>query len=227
MKKVLLFDLDNTLLDFNAAEKVALSQVFHDYDVAETPENIATYKTINRDLWQRYESGEIPRETITSERFPRLFAAINNPRDGLSAEKEYRYNLGLSKVEVPGAHNVLAQLQKDYMLCLVTNGVADTQKMRLKNTGFGQFFTHVFISDELGVAKPEPAFFDYVTQALPTFSKSEMLVVGDSLASDIKGGNDSHIETAWLNPTHLPATIQPTYEIAALSELPRLLKKIS
>ena len=227
MKKVLLFDLDDTLLDFQAAEKFALGKVFTKYGVTATPENVVTYQTINHRLWKKYEVGEIARTDITNSRFPQFFAAIANTGDGLQAESDYRSFLGLAKVEVPGARALLESLAADYTLCLVTNGVADTQKARLKNTGFGQYFTKVFIAEELGVQKPEPAFFEQVAAALPNFSKREMLVIGDSLTSDIAGGNNSQIETAWFNPQHLLGTVPATYEFAALPELPRLLQQIS
>lgn len=227
MKKVLLFDLDDTLLDFKAAEAYGLEKVFTRYGVPYTPAKIANYQTINHKLWQQYEAGKIPREGITGERFPRFFAAEGIDANGLLAEDAYRTYLGEAKKEVPGARALLTQLQADYELCLVTNGVAQTQKARLANTGFGAFFSHVFISEELACQKPDPRFFQQVVAALPHYQKAEMLVIGDSLTSDIQGGQDSQIETVWFNPRREKATIAPTFEIHALKDLPNLLQKIS
>lgn len=226
MKKALLFDLDNTLLDFKAAEKFGLTQVFAEYNIPDTPENIASYKRINHKLWKDYEEGFISREIITSQRFPLFFKEVGILEDGLKAEEKYRHYLELSKVEMPGARDVLEDLAPNYALYLVTNGVATTQKNRLLNTNLNHYFSDVFISEELGVQKPNPAFFSKVFDKIPHLKK-EALIVGDSLTSDIQGGNNSQIDTVWYNPFLATGSVRPTYEIQQLNELPDLLQKIS
>lgn len=227
MKKALLFDLDDTLLDFKAAEKFGLTQVFSDYEIPETPENIASYKRINHKLWKDYEEGYINREMITGQRFPLFFKEVGVTEDGLKAEEKYRHYLELSQVEMPGARALLDTLVPDYDLYLVTNGVASTQKNRLVNTNLGHYFSEVFISEELGVQKPDPAFFAKVFEKLPHLKKEEALLIGDSLTSDIQGGKNSQIDTVWYNPFLATGQVRPTYEIQELQELPDLLQKIS
>ncbi|WP_071130259.1 YjjG family noncanonical pyrimidine nucleotidase [Enterococcus timonensis] len=226
MKKALLFDLDDTLLDFQAAEKMALEKIFADFSIAYTVENLKFYQEINHGLWHDYEIGKIQREAITAGRFPLFFAACHLEADGLKAEEKFRSYLAQAKVEVPGAAELLGRLKTNYQLYLVTNGIAQTQRARLKNTGFDQYFSEVFISEELGAAKPDPQFFSAVLSRLPQLKKEEMLIIGDSLSADIKGGFSAHIDTVWFNPKNATPKYFPTYQIQTLPELTNLLAKI-
>lgn len=225
MKKALLFDLDDTLLDFRASETYALEKIFQNVHIPYNKENIALYHRVNLSLWQAYEEGKIPREGITNARFPQFFEKMGNKEDGLLAEESFRNYLIEANKLVPEAKEILGDLSGNYALYVVTNGVAVTQKNRLKKSGLDVFFNEVFISEELGVQKPDPQFFNEVFATIPQ-EKEEALIIGDSLSSDIKGGFLSQIESVWYNPKEIKNTtdISPTFEIKCLKELPKILK---
>ncbi len=227
-KKALLFDLDDTLLDFTAAQKVGLEKVFEKYRIPLNDKNISLYQQMNHQLWARYEKGEVPRTYITDHRFAMFFEAVGvDSKLGPEGEKLFRSVLEESKVEVPGARHILEELQKDYSLNLITNGVLKTQETRLKKTGLDAYFDYIFISDALGAQKPDLRFFEAVEKKLPEISPNEMLIIGDSLTSDIKGGVNAGIDTVWLNRHQKENNGMPTYEITELDQLKNILEKIS
>lgn len=219
--RVLLFDADDTLLDFQAAERDALARLFEAHGAPLTEEMRAQYSRYNRSLWKRLESGEITREELLKTRFSGFFAAQGMTLDGPACEEEYRGYLALGSRLLPGAKEVCTLLSSTHTLCIVTNGISGTQKKRLCAAGIGGLFDRVFISEELGFSKPSPGFFDGVFRALPGISRRETLIIGDSLTSDVLGGVRSGIDTCWFNPSGQPAGAgpKPTYEIASLWQL--------
>lgn len=225
MYKALLFDVDDTLLDFKKGQHQALSKMFASQGVTMTPAIKADYLAYNHKLWQDYESGKIAREDLLAKRFTYIFGELGIACDGIEMDQLFRGNLNEEADLLPGAEQVLTALSKTHPLYIVTNGVAETQKRRLEKADLGRFFEDVFISEETGYQKPMPEFFDFVLQRIPGIEPSEMLIIGDSLSADIKGGQLAGLATCWVNPEGLPNTLEeaPTYEIKELSELLKLI----
>lgn len=126
---------------------------------------------------------------------------------------------------MPGAGDLIRELAKDFGLVLATNGIADVQHRRIKASGLEPSFRGLVISDEIGVAKPHPDFFHVVFSTMGQPCRSEVLMVGDSLSSDISGGEAFGIDTCWFNPKGRSndASVRPTYEIQELHEVHTIL----
>lgn len=219
--KALFFDLDRTLLDFSASEKKGLHTIFAAHHIPFTDEMLSYYLQENEKLWSAYEKGEIAKDTIFQKRFPKLVSHFGLCLDGLKLEAAYRKTLENGFDMIDGALELVQTLYKKYELYVVTNGLQSTQYKRLHATGLAPYFQKVFVSEEIGYQKPNKSYFDYCFHALPHLSPKDVLIIGDSLSSDILGGNLYGIDTCLMNAEHLPnnTNILPLYEIHHLFEL--------
>ncbi|MFB7156233.1 MULTISPECIES: YjjG family noncanonical pyrimidine nucleotidase [unclassified Lysinibacillus] len=228
MKKyqTLLFDVDDTLLDFKAAERTALHLLFEEQKIPLTNEITAHYKTINQGLWKSFEEGKIDRDEVVNTRFSILFEKYGQEVDGSLFEQNYRSYLEEGDQLIHGAFELIQDLQSEYDLYIVTNGVSKTQDKRLRNSGLHSFFKDIFVSEDTGYQKPMKEYFDYVFARISNFSVEKGLIIGDSLSADIKGGQLAGLDTCWLNSAKKPnhTGIVPTYEIQSLNELYQILR---
>ncbi len=224
--QTLFFDLDDTLLDFGAAERLALRKLFEEQNITLTTEIEARYKTINLGLWKSFEEGKIDISEVVNTRFSLLFKEVGHEVDGVLLEYNYRSYLEEGHQFIHGAMELITDLQNHYDLYIVTNGVFKTQDKRLRNSGLHPLFKGVFASEAIGYQKPRKEFFDYVFTRVPNFSIEHGLIIGDSLSADIKGGLLAGIDTCWFNPSMKSndTDIVPTYQIHKLDELYQILK---
>lgn len=222
--RFLLFDIDDTLLDFKAGEMKSLREMFAELQLPRDPRLEPTYLRINQSLWEAYERGDITREDIFRQRFVKTFKHLQINADGLLAERVYHAKLDQQAVVIPRVTETLAALQ-DYELYIVSNGIEPVQLDRLRKSGLAHYFRDVFVSDSVGVQKPTKAFFTYTAQHIPGFHHREALIIGDSLTSDIQGGINAHIDTVWYNPHFQPnrSAVRPTYQLNEISDLTALL----
>ena len=229
MIKYVLFDVDDTLLDFGKAESAAIGKTFERIGIPVTEELIRRYSEINAQQWARFERGEISRERLLTERFDILFSEL-----GLSdipsemAQASYEYLLGIGHYFVDGAEALLEALKDKYELYIVSNGNASVQDRRLKSAGIIPYFSDIFISERVGFNKPSAEFFDACFERIPGFERDKAIIVGDRLSSDIQGGINAGVKTCWFNPKgEAPdPDIPADYEIKHLGELPALLERI-
>ncbi|MDQ0874293.1 2-haloacid dehalogenase [Paenibacillus sp. V4I3] len=220
--KILLFDLDDTLLDFGANEKDSLTKLFQQYGYAFSDELIQLYNSVNKQLWAEYENGNIALDVVLNSRFSETMSKMGKVVDGLEWENLYRELLGDgTQLLMEGALDVCQRLSATHRLFVITNGITRTQFKRLKQSGLYDFFEDIFDSQSIGYQKPSIEFFDYVMNHISNFNRKEALVIGDSLNTDIKGGLLSGIDTCWINRTaqKSPAEIKSTYTISSLTEL--------
>ncbi|MBL1227672.1 noncanonical pyrimidine nucleotidase, YjjG family [Enterococcus sp. BWB1-3] len=219
--KTLLFDVDDTLLDFRTTEKRALYTLFSEEQLELTKEIEQTYQAINHQLWQDFEHGKVAKETISETRFGLLFEQLGKKVDGKALGARYQKHLSDGHDLLGNSKKILEKLQPDYDLYVVTNGIAVTQYKRLKDADLYPLFQDIFVSEEIGYQKPMKEYFDYVFDQIPDFDKEKTVIIGDSLNSDIGGGQQANIQTVWLNPTRQAGKqeIQPTYEIQQLDQL--------
>lgn len=221
-KTVLLFDADNTLLDFSKTEEFAFCETMKRHGYPCHSEIKKIYDEINHGLWKQYEREEITREQVVFTRFGKLFEQIGIDGDGVLFEQEYQDMLSRGSFVIDGAMPLLAKVRRAGCQCyIVTNGVAKTQHRRLKESGIIRYMDDVFISEELGCAKPSKLFFDKVFAAIGEQKRKNAIIIGDSLTSDILGGNYAGITACWYNPNHLVNETQAVvdYEVAHLKEL--------
>lgn len=226
MIEFLFLDLDDTILDFQKAERLALAKTLESFGLPPTDTVLARYHEINREHWERLERKELTRQQVLVGRFAALFAEM-----GLSAQAEqvartYEENLSQGHYFLPGAEEALKSLSKKYKLYLASNGTARVQAGRLKSAGIIPYFQEIFVSEEMGYNKPDPAYFDACFARIPGFRKDRAMMVGDSLTSDILGGIQAGIATCWVNPHHKTGSIRPDYEIESIVQLEALLKNL-
>lgn len=228
MIRNLLLDLDDTLLDFKKAEAIAIRETMAKIGVDPTDENVALYSRINRSCWAKLELGEYTREEVLHNRFDIFFEELGVTGDAHETQKIYEHKLSLGAYYLDGAKELLEDLLGNYRLYLATNGIVNVQTRRIADSGIAKYFDAIFISEKVGYNKPDKRFFDAVFEAIPDFKLDETVIVGDGLASDIKGGLGAGIKTVYFNPKNLENTtgIIPDYVIGSLSELPELLKKM-
>ncbi|MFR5601246.1 MAG: YjjG family noncanonical pyrimidine nucleotidase [Lachnospiraceae bacterium] len=219
--EVILMDVDGTLLDFNMAERMGIQEVMRAYGVKPTRELEEAYHQLNRKLWEAFERGDFPREHIMEVRFGQFFEKLGIQADGVEAEAVYRQQLNKSAVLIDGATECCSYLKDRYRMYVVTNGVSATQYKRLDDSGLSWFFQDIFVSEDAGSQKPQKEFFDYCFARIPRADPSKILIIGDSLTSDIMGGNAAGIDTCWFNPGKAvnDKGVEVTYEIRQLKEL--------
>lgn len=222
MYEWLLFDADNTLWDFDAAEASALERTLLARDIAWSSEVLGTYQLINRAAWDDYEHGLLPKEQLRDHRFKRLMEhyRLDHPAEELSFD--YRSYLAASTHMVPGAMEVLAAVRGKYKLGLITNGLTEVQRPRLANTKLEPYFEFITISDEIGVAKPQAAFFEHAYAEMGRPDKASVLVIGDNPNADIQGGLDFGFAACWLRRPGA-ADRKPFGEQYRIRQLPELL----
>ncbi len=228
MYEFLLLDMDDTILDFKKAEEVALKKTLRSFALEPTEEVCARYSNINQGYWEMLERKEITRERLKVQRFGDLFQEYGIQIDSELCAKRYVENLSQGHYFMPGAEEAVRRLSEKYQLYLVSNGATDVQMSRLESAGIGKYFQEVFISQQVGVDKPDKLFFDRCFAEIPQLDKAKTMIVGDSLTSDILGGRNAGITTCWINPKKKPARadIPADYEIEALGQLEALLETL-
>ena len=204
MKKytTLLFDADDTLLDFRKDEKQALVKALTHYGVPITEENIKIYSDINQGMWKQLERGEITKPELKRTRFKKFFEAIGFECDEepLTVNEHYLSLLGEGGNTLEGAVDTVKKLYEDgYELYIITNGIAATQAKRLNRSGLLPYINEVFVSETIGYQKPRKEYFDAVLNNIKEKDKEKILVIGDSLTSDIQGAMNASLPCCWLN----------------------------
>lgn len=216
----LYFDLDNTLLDFSAAERDAIKKLLALFGIEPKDEYVAIYSKTNQKHWGMFERGEIKREDIFEGRFIEFTDLIGAKVDTAKMSRDYFSLLAEGHACLPGAAEVLEYVkQKGYTVCVTTNGVSRTQRKRIAESGLGKYFDFVFISEDTGHKKPEKEYFDYVIERTPEKDRKKILVIGDSQSSDISGGINAGLDTCWLTAKNESAAYEPTYRIGDISDL--------
>ena len=220
--KFLLFDLDHTLLDFDTAEDVALTQLLKEEGVTDIQAYKDYYVPMNKSLWKDLELKKITKQELVKTRFSRLFAHFGIEKDGVYLAERYQFYLAQQGQVFSGAMELLDSLiDRGYELYAATNGITTIQTGRLEQSGIAPFFKEIFISEQLHTQKPDAAFYEKIGARIPNFNKNHALMIGDSLSADIQGGNNAGIDTIWYNPHHLEnkSLAQPTYEVDSYQAL--------
>jgi 2-haloacid dehalogenase len=217
----LLLDADGTLFDYDAAERAALAATFRDFDLSFGATHSDLYRRINGEIWRAFELGQIAVETLRTERFRRLFQAIGADVDPVPFSEQYLVRLGERADLVDGAAEVVRHLHGRVGMALITNGLKNVQRARLRRSGLAPYLSAVLISEEVGAAKPDARIFCQAFAAIGHPPKDAVMIVGDSLTSDMRGGLDYGIDTCWYNPSSAPRdpAVAVRYEIRDLHEL--------
>ena len=228
MIEFLFLDLDDTILDFHKAERIALSNTIRSFGIEPTEEVLGRYHVINKWHWEQLELGKLTRAEVLENRFSVLFEEYGMTVDATACARAYEKNLSVGHWFLPGAEEAVDALSKKYRLFLASNGTASVQKGRMTSANLYRFFETVFVSQEIGHNKPAKEYFDACFARIPGFDPEKCIMVGDSLTSDIRGGINAGIRTVWVNPIHAPGRpdIVPDYEIESISQLEALLENL-
>ena len=228
MIKVILWDVDGTLLDFKQAEYAAIKKCFEIFGLGEcSDEMIAEYSTINRKYWEKLERGEITKQEVLVNRFADFFEKENIKTDCASEFNiEYQKWLGETICFCDNSDELLKSLKNQVKQYAVTNGTKAAQDRKLQKSGLIDIFDGVFISEVVGCEKPGIGFFEYVWEQIGTYEKEEIMIVGDSLTSDMQGGNNAGIVCCWYNPKGAKnnSDLKIDYEIDNLQKIVDILR---
>ncbi|WP_411683143.1 YjjG family noncanonical pyrimidine nucleotidase [Clostridium thailandense] len=226
--EVIIFDADETLFDFKKSERDAFKNAILEFDI-EYDENrhLKIYQDINTSIWKEFEQGLITQEKLKVERFKRLSYQLNIRFDEVEFAKSYMKHLANASFLYDYSIPLVESLYKDYRLSIVTNGLKNVQDKRIRKSTIAKYFEDIVVSEEVRVSKPNPEIFELALSNINHTDKSKVLIVGDSLTSDIKGGLNSGIDTCWFNPKKAVnnTEIKPTYEVTDLMELNAILKR--
>ena len=218
--KYLLFDLDDTLLDFGKAQVLAFKKLLEDENIEYSDESFEKYETINKSLWRSFERGEISNKEVTSERFIRFFALFGMKVDGSEVDNRFRSYLAEGNQLFEGIVEMLEKLSLTHKLYIASNGIGITQHTRLINNNLNKYFDKIFISEEIGSKKPDREFFDIILKEIGVEDKGEVLMIGDTLTSDILGANNVGIDSCLVDIHGIEnSEINPTYKIAKTIDL--------
>lgn len=220
----ILIDADNTLFDFNQAESFALEKCLEEMGIDFNLEVLKYYHDINSMLWKKLEEGLISQEELRVVRFEELLGKCCIDADPLRMSKSYLEYLSHASFEMEGAYEVCKWLSKESKIAIVTNGITKVQEMRLERSRLKPFITELIISEKVGAHKPSVDIFNYTFERLGVTNLKKVIMIGDSLGADIKGGINAGIDTCFFNPKGIEYDgIVPTYEIKHLKELLTLL----
>ena len=219
----LLFDADDTLFDFPKASARAFTLMCQTHGIPDTPEVRQLYHDINRELWDAFDRGEVSKEYVTLERYVRLLRALGlEDRDPAQCNEDYLSALGAGVYPLPHAEEVCRELvHRGHKLYILTNAVASVQRSRLRGSVFADLITAAFISEDAGASKPDRAYYEYVCDRVPELTAENALVIGDSLATDIRGANNAGLPCCWFNPKRQtpPQGLRIDYIVTDLRQL--------
>ncbi len=227
--EIIIFDADETLFDFKKSEREAfkntLLELGIDYDANY---HFKIYQDINTAIWKEFEEGLITQEKLKTDRFKRFCDAINMNFDENQLAKAYMKHLGDGSFLLEGAEDLIKDLKDTYKLSIVTNGLTEVQNKRIRKSVIAHYFQDIVISEEVKVSKPNPEIFELALKNINHRDKSKVLMIGDSLTSDIQGGINFGIDTCWYNPNKVEnlKNIKPTFEASTFDEIKALLKSI-
>ncbi len=221
----ILFDADDTLFDFQKTAEKCFSETCKKFGVPYQDGYYEIYREINQGYWDLFSMGKVEKEVLKRMRFVDFGKAIGFE---INAEEFMPvYEQGLSQIAIlyPDAIETLEGVKKlGLKAYLITNGLANVQRGRLKLSGISKYFDGIFISDEMGTSKPARKYYDMVVSQIDGFNPKKALIVGDSLVSDIPLGLENGIDTCYLNHTSEAPTLPVTYEIKKVSDVLNILK---
>lgn len=228
MKKyeVILLDLDETLFDFKKTELYALEKTFTLFNIKyDEAYHLAAYSKINTQVWKDLEQGLLTTAELKVERFRRLIEALHLEGEATQWSDTYAKYLGEGAFLLEGAKEFVETLSKKYRLGVITNGIGSVQHSRLERSDLAPYFETVIISEEVKVSKPNAKIFEIALESLNHKNRSTVLMIGDSLTSDIQGGINAGVDTCWYNPQHIDNTknIEPTYEVHSFEDIKEIL----
>ncbi len=225
MFKNIIFDLDDTILDFTRGEIEGVTKILKKNGINDIDHGLATYMQVNDHVWEMIEKGA-PRQELLNTRFSKALSLLGKEVDGAATERTYRQMLDHNFYTISGSEQLLTALKnKGARLLVGSNGVKETQLSRLQGSGLTKYFDDLFISEDVGYSKPDKHFFDAILQSNPSITPENTVMVGDRLQSDILGASRANIRSVWYNPDAKENEMgyNPTYTVANYSEMAKVI----
>lgn len=222
----ILLDFDETLVSFSQSEHECIAKLYNKYSIPSTEENIRYYHTINEECWSEYEKGNLKKKDLHKKRFQKVIDKFGiKGVSGEALNMEYEHYLKFSAHVIDGAIEFLQDIEDYATVAIVTNGDEETQQNRLRLSGIIEYADGVFTSDSVGYNKPDKRIYTTTLKKLGVENTKSVLVVGDSLYSDIKGGINAGLDTCWVNFNGKENTtdIKPKYTVRDYTELKRII----
>lgn len=227
MLQWIVFDADDTLMDFQLAQEKAFYSVLEKMGLEKKEAYLENYKYHSESLWRALERGEVTKPELLEQRFYRFCRDQGFPERHEELNETYIQELSKRGELIHGAREVLEELAKDYKLALATNGVSRIQKGRLEASGIGKYFNAILISEDTGYEKPHKGFFNAMIDKLGDVPLREILFIGDSLSSDMPGALDYGLLTCWYNPRGEKTNLGVHSIIKTLEEIPQCIKRFA
>lgn len=224
---LLIFDADETLFDFKKAERHALKKAMKSLGLPYKEDlHLPQYKAINTKIWQELEAGLLTQKKLKVERFRRFLKVLNCDIEAKTLAKAYMIYLSKGSFLFKDSMSLIQSLHDQYEMMIITNGLTAVQDNRIRKSTIAEYFKKIVISEEIGIPKPNPEIFKKALEYKGVYDKTSILMIGDSLRSDIQGGINFGIDTCWYNPNSLKNTedFKPTYEVQSLMEIIDILK---
>lgn len=225
MKTELLLDADDTLYDFAKTEEYAISRLFSILGLEVSKDNLDRYHAANDRCWEEFEKGIITIDELKPARFSRFFESIGLDEDPQKASDDYIQFLSECGALMEGAEDFVDKAGAKYNLHIVTNGIAKTQWGRFERSGLLGKFSNVFISEEIGYAKPDRMFFEYVIDRIGK-DRSQMVVIGDREKSDIQGAVNAGLDSILLSLRKKETSKLATYSASSYAEVLEILERM-
>ncbi len=225
MKKIILMDLDNTIIDFNECARHSIMGIFEDLGFHYDENVFETFITENVKIWKRLERGEIDKPYLRANRWNIILGKLGIEYDGTIIEERFENGVAKGAYPVEYAYELLEYLYSKYDLYVVSNGFRFVQESRVKIGKFDKYFKELFLSEDIGIQKPDIRFFDYCYEKIGCPPKEDLILIGDSLSADITGGNNFGIDTIWFNKNNDSPSevVKPTYTVNKLEEIQSIL----
>ncbi len=218
--QLVLFDFDDTLVDFSVSEAAGISAVCREFKIADTLEHRAFFRRINGELWSKHNSGLMSRAEVFRQRFEVFLAELGAKADPILANEVFLSGISTAAKTFDGVHELLTELSRRCVIGIVTNGHGPTQKRRFQLSGIGSKVDFVVISDEVGFSKPDPRIFEVAVRLSNLPKNAKTLMVGDSLEADVKGGMNAGFDTCWVSRDGSNQTsVVPTYQVLGLHQI--------
>lgn len=220
---VLLFDLDQTILDTDTNAERALKNLKLPFEFNFTNDRVLHWHHTQQRMWVDLELGKLTRQQLVDTRFQTYFNKYDIEVDSLALEAQFERTFFAEHELMPHAKELLQTVHGNYKTVVISNGTRAKQEKILHDAKIAPLFDEIFLAEDLGYSKPDPQFFEKVVNGLNPFKKSDMLVIGDSLTADIQGAIGSNIDSVWFNPHHAKTTMSPTYEVSDLQDIANIL----
>ncbi len=214
----------NTILDFDACSKKSMINAFSVFSLEYKEEMFDVFYKKNKELWEEVERGNLTVPKLYEIRWNTIFELLGTSADGIAVEKVFHKGIEEGYEKMEGAEEFLSYLSAKFKVYAASNAPYHQQKTRLYNAELLTYFSDLFVSEEIGFQKPSFEFFDYCIKAL-NLKPEEIIIIGDSLTADIKGGIAAGLKTCWFNPKKapLPEGVKPDFQISDLREIKNIL----